>query len=250
MFSENKLISIISPVYYGELVIEELVERIHISLRELKINYEIILVEDGSPDNSWKIISDLCEKDHTLTGIRLTKNYGQHPAILAGLENCSGDFIVVMDCDLQDPPEEIKNLLEHTDEKTDAVFALRNKSWQPFLKRIYSALFYFSLSVLTGFRFRFNTTNFGVYKSKIIRDALSLRENYFILPVAVRKSARRVKYLPVTFSPGGKRKSSYNFQKAFQLAFRILFSQLIFSRRQKSDAQNYVISELKKHPAA
>lgn len=248
MFFENKLISIISPVYFGELVIEELVNRIHNSLREFKINYEIILVDDGSPDASWKIISDLCDKDAHLTGIRLDKNYGQHTAIKAGLDNCNGDLIVVMDCDLQDPPEEIIKLIESADEHIDVVFALRDKSWQPLLKRFYSALFYFILSILTGFRFRSNTTNFGIYKRKIIRDALSYSQRYFVLPISVRKVAKHINYIPVKFSPAIKRKSTYNFKKAFRLAMRILFSETIFYSRNKSDQQDYVISEVKKHP--
>lgn len=249
MFFENKLISIISPVYYGELVIEELVNRIHNLLREIKINYEIILVDDGSPDASWKIISDLCENDIHLTGIKLNKNYGQHTAIKAGLENCNGDIIIVMDCDLQDPPEEIIKLIESADGDIDVVFALRDKSWQPFIKRFYSALFYLKLSVLSGYRFKSNTTNFGIYKKEIISKALSLNQKYFVLPVAVRKVAKQIKYLPVKFNPDTKRKSAYNFKKAFRLAMRILFSETIFYSGNKSDQQNYVISEMKKHPA-
>lgn len=250
MFFEDKLISIISPVYFGEKVIAELIKKIHRSLDELNLHYEIILADDGSTDASWETIAGIVEQDHTLTGIKLDKNYGQHAAILAGIENAKGDFIIVMDCDLQDPPEEIHKLINAAGENTDIVFALRDKSWQPFLKRFYSILFYFFLSLLTGHRFRSRTSNFGLYRKAIIQQALKSDRGYFVLPVAVRKFSKKIKYVEVGFNRDSLRPSSYNFIKAFKLAIKILAAQINLFGFRKTNRQKYVISELKKHPAA
>ena len=102
--------SIVSPVYRGETMVHELVTRIKKSLEEVTQEYEIILVNDSSPDNSWSEICKECANDKRIKGINLSRNFGQHYAITAGLRFARGEWIVVMDCDLQDRPEEIMNL--------------------------------------------------------------------------------------------------------------------------------------------
>ena len=119
--TDNNLIciSIVSPVYKGEKFVFTLVERIHQSVGDLCDKFEIILVEDGSPDHSWEKIEQLCSEFEYVKGIRLSRNFGQHYAITAGLEHTSGRWVVVMDCDLQDLPEEIPNLFKKCQEGFD-----------------------------------------------------------------------------------------------------------------------------------
>ena len=109
-------LSIVSPVYQAENIIPILVERIEKSVQKITSDYEIILVEDGSLDNSWDEIQKTCDQNTKIIGIQLSRNFGQHYAITAGLECASGDWIVVMDCDLQDLPEEIINLYNKAQE--------------------------------------------------------------------------------------------------------------------------------------
>ena len=105
-------LSIVSPVYKAERMVEELVQRIlALSIPEIS-EMELVLVEDGSPDQSWEEIKKVAAKYPQVKGIQLSRNFGQHPAIIAGLQACSGDWVVVMDCDLQDVPEEIPLLFE------------------------------------------------------------------------------------------------------------------------------------------
>ena len=103
-------LSVISPVYMSASIVAPLVENIACELKQLGITYEIILVEDGSKDQSWQSILKECSRSEHVKGIKLSRNFGQHIAITAGLEHARGNWIIIMDCDLQDNPEEIKRL--------------------------------------------------------------------------------------------------------------------------------------------
>ena len=110
-------ISIVSPVYNAENIIPELAQRIINSVTKITLDYEIILVEDGGPDNSWEVIEQVAKLNPKIKGIKLSRNFGQHYAITAGLDKCKGDWIVVMDCDLQDRPEEIDLLYKKANQR-------------------------------------------------------------------------------------------------------------------------------------
>src|ERR1700722_3995640 len=103
-------ISVVSPVYKAENIIDELVKRLTHELKKITEDYEIILINDRSPDNSWQKMVDQSNKDQRVKSILLSKNFGQHHAITAGLDLAQGNWVIVMDCDLQDRPEEIINL--------------------------------------------------------------------------------------------------------------------------------------------
>ena len=129
-------ISVVSPVHKAEDIIDTLLERIIKSVSKITKDFEIILVEDGSPDNSWGAIERNCIKDKRVKGIKLTRNFGQHHAITCGLDFCRGDLVIVMDCDLQDLPEEIPRLCEKAQEGYDVVLARRGKRKDNILKQI------------------------------------------------------------------------------------------------------------------
>ena len=100
-------ISIVSPVYRGEKMVHELVSRIKQNVSKITDDFDIVLVNDASPDKSWPMILEECKIDKRVKGINLSRNFGQHEAILAGLNYAKSEWVVVMDCDLQDRPEEI-----------------------------------------------------------------------------------------------------------------------------------------------
>ena len=107
----NPFISVVSPVYYAENIVEELVLQLRSVLSKITLNYEIILVEDGSTDNSWKKIEEIHNKyNKNVRGIKLSRNFGQHYAITAGIEAAKGDYVIVIDCDLQENPIYILDL--------------------------------------------------------------------------------------------------------------------------------------------
>jgi dolichol-phosphate mannosyltransferase len=180
-------LSVVSPVYLAESLLKELVQRLHENLICITDNYEIILVEDGSPDKSWEMIEDLCKQDKKIKGIRLSRNFGQHYAITAGLDHVSGDWVIVMDCDLQDRPEEISRLYNSAIEgQYDIVLAKRAKRRDSFIKSISSKLFYGVLSYLTGAKQDASVANFGIYHKTVIASLQKLREPICYFPTMIR----------------------------------------------------------------
>src|SRR5659263_761455 len=117
------LLSVVTPVYKADKIVDELIRRIQQSISGVTKDYEIILVEDGGGDGSWEKIEAHCILDNRVKGIKLSRNFGQHNAITAGLDQCKGDWIVVMDCDLQDRPEEIPRLYQEALKGFDIVYA-------------------------------------------------------------------------------------------------------------------------------
>lgn len=142
-------LSIVSPIYKGEKMLDELVRRITMSVTSITDEYEIILVNDQSPDDSWNVIKRICKEDKHVKGVNLSRNFGQHYAITAGLSKSSGEWVVVMDCDLQDRPEEIPNLYHKAMVGYDSVFAQRVERQDTFTKRLSSTIFYKVFSFLT-----------------------------------------------------------------------------------------------------
>ena len=123
-------ISVVSPIYKAENIISELVSRLQFELSKITDDFEIILVEDCGPDNSWEQVLIESNKDNRVKGIKLSRNFGQHHAITAGLDASKGDWVVVMDCDLQDRPEEIINLYNEAKKGFDIVFCFKIfRSW-------------------------------------------------------------------------------------------------------------------------
>lgn len=170
------LISVVIPVYKSAESLEELAQRLATALSAVTADFEVILVNDGSPDNSWDIISKLSKSDDRFIGIRLSRNFGQHPAITAGLTYSTGEWVVVMDCDLQDRPEEIPKLFAKAQEGFEQVVATRNERQDSWLKRTTSHLYVRVLSYLSGRTINPSVGNFGIYHRCVVNVITSLKE--------------------------------------------------------------------------
>ena len=171
-------LSVVVPVYMGERFLEELYTRIRQVAESLTGEWELILVNDSSPDGSWRGIAELAR----VIGLNLSRNFGQHYAITAGLSAASGDWVVVMDCDLQDMPEEIPVLYAKAQEGFDSVFAQRVERQDAWIKKECSKLFYRVFSFLTGTRMDASIANFGIYHRKVIGAILSLGDSIRYFP--------------------------------------------------------------------
>ena len=136
----SPVLSIVSPVYQAEKIVPLLVDRIEKAISTITADYEIILVEDGSPDDSWTVIEAIAKTNSKIKGIKLSRNFGQHPAIMAGLSHAKGEWIVVLDCDLQDQPEEIEKLYNKALEGYDIVLAKRRDRKDSLFKKTTSRL--------------------------------------------------------------------------------------------------------------
>jgi len=216
--------SIVSPVYGCEGCLEELCERIQRTIAGLGKTLEIILVCDGSPDHSWERIRELSLRDPRIIGIRLTRNYGQHYAISAGLEHARGEWIVVMDCDLQDLPEEIEALYTKASDGYDLVFAQRVDRQDSWGKRFLSKAFYRVLSYLTGARYDASTANFGIFSARAIAEVNAMPERSRFFPLMVRWAGYRVALLPTEHAARKSGESAYRFGKLVRLAVEIILS--------------------------
>ena len=169
-------ISVIIPVYKAENCLVELCRRLKSSLGNITEDFEIILIEDCGGDRSWPIILDLARVDRRVVGIQFSRNFGQHYGITAGLDICKGDWVVVMDCDLQDRPEEIPRLYDKALEGYDVVLAKRGPRQDPVLKRLTSWLFYKIFSFLADVDYDGETGNFRIVSRKVVINFRSMKE--------------------------------------------------------------------------
>jgi polyisoprenyl-phosphate glycosyltransferase len=217
-------LSIVSPVYRAEKLLPELVNRITSAVSPISKDFEIILVEDASPDGSWSEIERLSMLHPEIIGLKLSRNFGQHYAITAGLDQAKGDWIVVMDCDLQDRPEEIPELFKKAQEGFDVVLARRANRQDGFMKRFSSKLFYRTLAWLTGSQQDETIANFGIYHQNVIREITRMRESIRYFPTMVRWVGFRQTAIDVIHAANEDRGSSYNFKRLFNLALDIMLA--------------------------
>lgn len=223
-----KEISVVIPVYRAEKIINELCSRLIKNLSLITDNFEIILLDDGSPDKSWNKITKNANDEKRIKGYQLSRNFGQHHAITAGLKAAKGEWIVVMDCDLQDRPEEIPKLYTKAQEGYDLVVAQRIVRQDVFVKRMSSKLFYMLFSYLTDTKQDSSIANFGIYKHKVIQAVLSMKECVRAFPILVQWVGFRRYELPVMHAERLEGESSYTFFTLLKLATGIIIA---FSQR-------------------
>lgn len=217
-------ISIVSPVYRGEKMVAELVRRNVESVSTITNDYEIILVNDASPDNSWDEIVKQCAVNAKVKGINLSRNFGQHYAITAGLHYAKGDWVVVMDCDLQDRPEEIPNLFRKAQEGFDIVYARRVIRKDTFLKRLSSSLFYSIYNWLSGLNSDKAIANFGIYKHCVIEEYNNMPEKVRFFPSLIKYLGYKDTAINVEHAERIEGKSSYNIYKLLKLSSDVIVS--------------------------
>lgn len=215
------LLSIVSPVYKAEKIVDELIRRIHESVSTITSDYEIILVEDGGEDGSWQKIETHSKTDSHIKGIKLSRNFGQHNAITAGLDHCLGDWIVVMDCDLQDQPEEIPKLYNEALIGFDIVYAKRKQRHDSYFKKITSKIFYKLFAWLSGVPQDGTIANFGIYSSKAIHAVNELREPLRSFAVMIKWVGFKSTSIFVEHAERFEGKSTYNFRRLLHLAIDV-----------------------------
>jgi len=212
-------------VYRAEGIVGELVRRITAAVSRITPHFEIILVEDGSPDNSWGEIEAACAQDARVKGIKLSRNFGQHYAITAGLDQSQGEWTVVMDCDLQDQPEEIGKMLSKAiSGDFDFVLASRYNRQDSWFKRFVSLFFYRVLSFLTGKEYDGTVANFGVYNRQVVQAVISMREHIRSFPTMVKWVGFSATTVEVEHAAREVGTSSYDFKRLVNLALDIMLA--------------------------
>lgn len=220
----HPLLSVVIPVYKAGGALEELIARLHHTLGTLTPAYEIVVVDDASPLlTDWATVQQQATLDGRVRGLRLSRNFGQHYALTAGLEAGRGEWTVVMDCDLQDQPEEIPVLFAKAQEGYQAVLARRGARTDAATVRGGSRFFYHVLGYLTGEPQDPEIGNFGIYHRRLIDTVLRLRESTRYFPTMVRWAGFRQTTVAVTHGTS-TRPSSYSLGRRLQLALDILLT--------------------------
>ncbi len=165
-------ISVISPVYGAPTLIEELVRQVEAAVKQITEDYEIILVEDHSPDNSQEIIRCVCASNRKVKGVFLSRNFGQQSALNAGFDSSSGEFVVTLDCDLQNPPSQIVQLYNKIQEGYDIVYASRQNRPDNYFMTKGSKLFNKLMGFLTDTKQDESLAEFAIYRRKMV-DAMA-----------------------------------------------------------------------------
>lgn len=219
------LISVVVPVYGCRACLEHLHERLTLMLRDLVPNHEIVLVDDRAEDGSWAEIERLVNLDPAVRGIRLSRNFGQHAAITAGLSHAQGQWIVVMDCDLQDPPEEIPRLYAKAREGYDIVFGRRTHKPTGPVRRMMAGLYFRSLRAFTGVHIDGQYGTFSVISRRVADAFLDLHDHdrhYLMILNWLGFDTAAVDYEPALRYSG---RSSYSLPRLIEHALDGIFFQ-------------------------
>ncbi|WP_186406067.1 glycosyltransferase family 2 protein [Candidatus Accumulibacter aalborgensis] len=170
------MLSIVSPVYNEEPCLSEFLRRVELAAADLGVTHEIILIDDGSVDRSWSIIEEALRNNRALRAIRFSRNFGHHVALSAGLDYASGEWVVVMDSDLQDNPDEIAVLYGKAREGFDVVLGRRERRRHGVLKQLLARLFYRGLNYLSDGTFDPRVGVFRIMSRQVVGEVCRLRE--------------------------------------------------------------------------
>ena len=224
-------LSFVIPVYNNAESLGELFDRLHNALAEITEKYEIIFIDDGSVDHSWGIIQSICSKDERVVGIRFSRNFGQHPAINAGMQRATGEITVLMDADLQDRPEELTNLLSPFQlenpgdlEIVYTQFQMESGGRSRLTSRIFGRVF----TKLSGNKHPSNVGTYRAFTSKVRRALLEYPEGGAVYgPLMVQMGFNQT-FVQVSRSEAIGRRTSYTFGKRVALAISVLISYSAF----------------------
>jgi len=221
-------ISVVIPVYRAERILPVLCQRLTTSLASLHRPYEVVLVDDRSPDASWEVMRQMVQRYRGIVAVRLSRNFGQHYAITAGLDMVQGEWTVIMDCDLQDQPEEIPHLLEAAERGYDIVLARRRQRSDNQGKRLSSRIFYATFNFLSGYRLDPSVGSFRIMKRNVVEAYRSMRETSRLFGGMIEWLGFNTTYLDVEHAPRYEGKSSYDLRRMMRLALDGMIS---FSNR-------------------
>lgn len=211
-------LSVVIPVYKAEGCLDELYRRLVAAIEAVTRDFEIVLVEDCGGDRSWDIIRALAAADPRVKGLQFSRNFGQHYGITAGLDVAEGDWVVVMDCDLQDRPEEIPRLYAKAQEGYDVVLARRGRRADSGLKRLGSWLFYRIFSYLADTDYDGDAGNFRIISRKVVLACRSMREQLRFFGGLINWMGFPTASIEVTHAERHEGRSTYTFGKLWRLA--------------------------------
>lgn len=224
-------ISIVIPVYNERENLPELVDRCLSALKPIGRPFEVILVDDGSRDGSRELIRQAADHHPEIVGILLNRNYGQHPAVFAGLEHSRGHIVVTLDADLQNPPEDIPRLVAEIDRGVDVVGTVRQHRQDSLFRRSASAVINRLVRQASGVMMTDYGCMLRAYRRPIVQAMLQCRERSTFIPILANSFAGSTVEIPVNHAPRENGESKYSFFKLISLQFDLLTSMSTYPLR-------------------
>jgi len=215
-------LSIIIPVYNSTNILDALIDNIKKNVLINFKNTEVILVNDFSSDDSWQKIKSLKTKNDFIKGITLKKNYGQHSAIFCGLKNCTGDFVVCMDDDMQHDP---KHILKMTNElkSNDVCYVKYEKREHDYIKILISKLNNFVSSFLMNKSYKIYTSSFKCFNQNICKKIISNDETFIFLDYWIFKYTNKITFIEVSHNKRFNGKTNYGLRQLLTLWSKMIF---------------------------
>ena len=215
-------VSVVIPVYRGALTLRQLHQELSTTLPQITSTYEIIFVEDCGGDDSWCIISELAARDHRVRGVRMSRNYGQHNALLCGIRAARNDVIVTMDDDLQHPPNEVKLLVGALTDDVDVVYGSPKDEQHGFLRDAASRLTKFALASAMGADTARNVSAFRAFRSRLRDGFRDYRSPTVSIDVLLTWSTSQFAVVKVRHEPRAAGVSGYTVTRLMRHALDLM----------------------------
>ncbi len=209
-------VSILVPLYNEEESLIKLTKQITDACDKISSNYEIYFVDDGSTDNSLKVIKDLAKSNNRIKYLSFRKNYGKSAALNVGFKNVTGDVVITMDADLQDDPAEIPNLLAEMQKGYDLVSGWKKKRHDPFIKKYSSRFFNYVTKVLTGIKIHDFNCGLKAYRRAVVKDVDVHGELHRYIPVLADWKGYKVSEIVVKHHPRKYGKTKFGISRFFK----------------------------------
>ena len=216
------------PVLNEEFNVNKLVDELKKNVLKISEDFEIIFIDDGSVDDTWAVIEKEAKLDNRIIGLKLSRNFGHHYAITAGIHQAIGNWVVVMDGDLQDRPDVIPHLVEKANQGFDVVFVNRVDRPESLSYKVLQKIFYSILRFLSGFDFDSRQANFSIISRKVVEAFKSFPESARFYGSTIKWLGFKVSSIDASHGKRFQGKPSYTLRKRFKLASDII---LAFSDR-------------------
>jgi glycosyltransferase involved in cell wall biosynthesis len=222
----NHKFSVVIPVYNSEKTLAELIDRISTTLLKITGEYEIILVDDCSSDNSWQVLESIHQKNSNVKIIHLQKNFGQHNATLCGFNYAKGDYVIIIDDDLQHPPEEIPKLIDKMQEGYPVVYGRYKVKQHSRIENFFSERFQTFVHWILDIPNTTFISSFAIFESDVVKNMIRIKSSYIFLPALVRNSvpANKIANVEVTHHPRVSGRSNYSVRKYLTLSLNLIIN--------------------------
>lgn len=240
-----RFISVVIPVYNSASSIQELCARLAVILAVMAEKYEIILVDDGSKDKSVQQIKEALAENKAIKLITLIGNFGQQNAIMCGLRHAKGDYVITMDDDLQNPPEEIETLLKEMEKGYDVVYGIPRVKQHSGTRNLGSLMANLLFDIVCGKPRGVKVSSFRVLKRDIVQSVMEEKSSFVYISAATLKHTKNIGNATVQHEARKHGSSNYNILKLLQLFYNIYVNYSSLSKRFiRNSKPQYVIKEM------